>query len=315
VVSICAAAGLTMPKTSSRAITSAAGTADVIETISNVEFDLKDLKSIVNKTGAVLAWGGSLNLSPSDDKIIQVEKLLNLDVPGQMIASILSKKIAAGSKYILIDIPYGKGAKVETYKGAKKLGKMFIEYSKPFGVKLDVIYTDGRQPVGHGIGPVLEMLDVIKVLENAPEAPRDLRRKAICLSAELMKLAGIKHSRRRAIDILESGQAFLKFKEIINAQNKNKLFEKKIGELRVGRFSKGVYAQKSGSIVSIDNNGINDICRILGTPETKSAGVYLHKGLGRVSRGEEFMTLYSESENKLDEAIKYLQAESPVVIK
>ncbi len=315
VVSICAAAGLTVPKTSSRAITSAAGTADVIETISNVEFKLKDLKQIVSKTGAALSWGGSLNLSPSDDKIIQVERLLNLDVPGQMIASILSKKIAAGSKYVLIDIPYGKGSKVQTLKKAKVLGKSFIEYAKPFGIKLSVVYTDGKQPVGHGIGPVLEMLDVLKVLENTPDAPRDLRKKALYLSTELMRLSGVKNPKKKAKELLETGAAFEKFKEIINAQNNNKLFEKKVGELMVGKYSRSVTSPKTGNIVEIDNNGINNICRILGTPETKSAGVYLHKGLGRVKKGEEFMTLYSENQKKLDEAVRYLQKEGPILIK
>ena len=173
VVAICTAAGLTLPKTSSRAITSASGTADVIETISNVELSLKKIKEVVDKTGACLAWGGSLGLAPSDDKIIQVERLLNLDIEPQLIASIMSKKLAAGAKYILIDIPYGRGAKVNNLSNAKKLGKKFEKIGKRFKLKLKVVYTDGSQPIGNGAGPILELLDILKVLQNKKDAPED----------------------------------------------------------------------------------------------------------------------------------------------
>ena len=154
-----------MPKTSSRAITSASGTADVMETIARVDFSVDELKSIVKKTGACLAWGGSLGLAPTDDKLIRVERLLNLDPESQLIASILAKKLAVGSKYVLIDIPYGKHAKV-TKEKAEKLKIKFLKIGNHFKLKIKIILTDGSQPIGNGIGPILEMLDVIKVLKQ-----------------------------------------------------------------------------------------------------------------------------------------------------
>lgn len=316
VVSICAAAGLISPKTSSRAITSASGTADVIETVSNVELNLKDLNRVIKKTGACLAWGGSLKLAPSDDKIIRVERLIGIDVESQLLASIMSKKISAGSKYILVDIPYGQGAKIDTKLEAKKLGKKFKQLSKHFDVKLEVVYTNGFQPVGHGIGPVLEMIDVLNILENKPDASEYLRKKSLFLASKLMNLAGIKNSKKKAQEILKSGKAYKKFREIIDAQNGNsKTFDSKVKSLKVAKFQRTIIAQKTGRIKTINNKKINHICRILGTPETISAGIYLEKHTGKVKKGEKLMTMYSENKAKLDRAYKYYKKEKVMEIK
>jgi len=316
VVSICVAIGLTFPKTSSRAITSAAGTADVIETISNVELKLKDLHSIVNKTGGCLAWGGSLRLAPSDDKIIQVERLINLDIESQLLASIISKKIAAGGKYILIDIPYGEGSKIASFSKAKKLGRKFKQIAKSFDIKLNVVYSDGRQPVGDGIGPVLEMYDVLSVLKNEEGAPCDLKTKSLFLASKLLKMAGVKKAKQKALEVLESGEAFDKFKEIINAQNGGKdTFDKKIKNLRLAQFKTIVKAKRSGNIIKISNKKINHLCRILGTPETMGAGVYLERHLGKVKKGDILLRMYSENKNKLEQAKRYFVKEELMKIK
>ena len=314
VVSICAAAGLTIPKTSSRAITSASGTADVIETIANVEFSFKELQKIIDKINACLAWGGALGLAPSDDKIIHVERILNLDVEPQLLASIMSKKIASGSNHILIDIPYGKSAKVETRKKAEELGKKFKKIAKYFKLKLRVVYTSGAQPIGNGIGPVLEMLDIISVLQNKPY-PEDLKKKALFLSSELMKLCKIKNAKFKAKEILESGQAYQKFKEIINAQNNSNDFEKRISLLKPAKFRKIIKAHKSGQIIEIDNKKINLLCRILGTPESKSSGIYLFHHLGKIKKFQPIMAFYSESESRIKDALRFYDKSCPVIIK
>jgi len=315
VVAICAAAGLILPKTSSRAITSASGTADVVETISKVEFSPKQLMKIIHKTNASLAWGGSLGLAPSDDKIIQVERLLNLDIEPQLLASIISKKIASGSNHVLIDIPYGKSAKVSTKHKAKKLGRKFKQLAKHFKIKIKIVYTDGRQPIGNGIGPVLEMLDTIAVLQNKPQAPKDLKQKSIFLSVKLMKLCKIKNPKKKAYEILESGQAYEKFKEIINTQNNSKDFEKRIAKLNPAKFKKTIKAKKSGKIKQIDNKKINSLCRVLGTPESKPSGVYIHNHVGKIKKSQPIITLYSESKSKLQDALKFYKESNPIIIK
>ena len=176
IVSICASAGLIMPKSSSRAITSAAGTADVIETIAPVEFSMNKLKKIVKKTNACLIWGGALGIVPADSKIIKVEKMLNIDPDAQLLASIMSKKLAMGAKYILIDIPYGKTAKVNKSK-ALKLKKKFEQLGKYFNKKLKCVLVDAKEPMGNGVGPALELIEVIKVLNPKKQGPEDLEEK------------------------------------------------------------------------------------------------------------------------------------------
>lgn len=313
VVSICAAAGIKMPKSSSRAITSASGTADVIETIANVEISPEEITKIVNKTNGCLVWGGSLGLAPSDDKIIHVERVLNLDVEPQLIASILSKKISAGSNRIIIDIPYG-GGKMKTKQEAKALGKKFELIAKHFKVKLKAVYTLGNQPIGNGMGPVLEMKDVLSVLRNDPGCPKDLKEKSIYLASKLLSLCGFYFSKRKARKILESGKAYEKFKQIINAQNRSSDFEKRAASLKLAKFKYQYYSHKSGKITHIDNDKINSLCRILGTPENVGSGVLLHKHLGKVKFNEDLMTLYSESKEKLEDAEKFLKESEPIKI-
>jgi AMP phosphorylase len=313
VVSICAAAGLKMPKSSSRAITSASGTADVMETIANVEHSAESIKKIVEKTNACLVWGGSLGLAPSDDKIIHVERVLNLDVEPQMIASILSKKISAGSTHVLIDIPYG-GGKMKNIWQARRLGNKFSSIAKYFGLIVLPVYTDGKQPIGKGFGPVLEMFDVLSVLQNKEDSPRDLKEKSIYLAYQLMNLCGIKNAKEKARNILESGEAYKKFIEIINAQNNSDDFHDRVKRLRLGRYSKEILAQSDGKIIEINNGKINSLCRILGTPQTITSGVYLHKQLGKVKRNEVIMTLYSESMDRLKDAEEFLETSNPIRI-
>jgi AMP phosphorylase len=312
VVAICSAAGLIMPKTSSRAITSAAGTADTIETIARVEFTKDEMIKIMKKVGACLIWNGSLNLSPSDDKIIHVERIIHLDVEPQLIASIMSKKIAAGSNHILIDIPYG-GGKISTLEKAKELGKKFEYVASHFKVKLKIVYTPGNQPIGNGIGPILEMKDIISVLKN--DGPLDLKEKSLFLSSRLMDLCGVKNSEKVAREILESGKAYEKFKEIVNTQNNKKDFDKRIKKLKLGKHGKTIFANREGIIKFIDNKKINLLARVLGAPETKGAGIYLHRKLGKVPKGEKILTLYSESEDKLKDALKYFEEFEPIVLR
>jgi len=311
VVSICASAGLIMPKTSSRAITSASGTADVIETVAKVDFSVDDLKKIVKQTNACLAWGGSLGLAPTDDKLIRVERLLNLDPDSQLIASILAKKLAVGSKYVLIDIPYGRHAKV-TKEKAEALKKKFLKIGKHFKLKIKVILTDGSQPIGNGIGPVLEMLDVIKVLKQI-DSPKDLENKSLMLAGEILEMTGKAkkgEGKKLAAKILKSGEAFKKFNEIIEAQGKKNIV------LEPAKLTHEIKAPKTGKIISIDNKAINMLGRILGCPIDKAAGVYLYKHNNEiVKKGEPLITLYAESDKKLKEAINYYNESKPILVR
>lgn len=302
IVSICAAAGLTMPKTSSRAITSAAGTADVIETIAKVEFSIDEIKKILKKTGACMVWGGSLGLAPADDKIIQVERLLGLDPEAQLIASILAKKLSVRAKGVLLDIPYGNSAKTKTKADAKKLAEKFKKISKLLKLNLNAVETDGSQPIGNGIGPVLEMRDVISVLKQERTRPLDLEKKALFLSSLLLEMSGNAKKgsgMKIASEILKSGKAWKKFNEIIAAQNGNSgNFDKR---LALAKFSYVVKAEKSGKIKEIDNKKIASVARAAGCPSDKSSGLYLHAHVGNSFRkNDSLVTIYANTEDKLN---------------
>jgi AMP phosphorylase len=315
IVSICASAGLVMPKSSSRAITSAAGTADTIETIARVDFTNKELEKIVNKVGACLVWGGELGLAPADDKLIQVERLLNLDPKAQLLASILSKKISVGATHVLIDIPYGKSAKVSEKEG-KELGKDFIRLGKMFGLKIKIIMTKGGEPIGRGIGPVLEMRDVISVLKQDCGRPIDLEEKGVYLAGLILELCGKakkNNGGKLALKMLKSGAALKKFYEIIKAQEGEiKNIDKK---LRLSSFFYDVKAKKTGRVLEINNKIINQTARISGAPSDRKTGIYLFKHIGdKVDKNEKILRIYAQSKDKLNEGIRFFKKEKAVKV-
>jgi thymidine phosphorylase len=294
VVPIVAAHGMFIPKTSSRAITSPAGTADTMEVLAQVELAPERLNEIVRTQRGCLAWGGTARLAPVDDILISVERPLSLDSPGQLVASILAKKIAAGATHLLIDIPMGPTAKVRTQAAALRLRKLFEFVGDRVGLQLDVIITDGRQPIGRGIGPVLEARDVMEVLENHPDQPRDLREKALQLASRILEFdpdvrGGQGYSLAR--DILESGRALDKMRAIIGAQGASK------ESFAVGRLCKKINADRNGTVAAIDNLQMARIARLAGAPLDKGAGVDLYKKLGdSVHRGEPLYAIHAEFE-------------------
>lgn len=311
-IAIVAEYGLYIPKTSSRAITSPAGTADVMEVMTNIMVPTKDLKKIVDKVNGCLVWGGAVDLNPSDDIIINVKKDLDFDSRGQMLASIMSKKVAAGSTHILIDIPYGQSAKTKTLETANSLKNDFETLGKKLGVKVLVNISDGSQPVGNGIGPALEARDIIKVLKNEKDAPKDLRDKTLYLSGliiefdpKVKKGEGIKI----ATEILESGKAWDRFKKICEAQGGMK----KIPETK---FKKDILAKKSGKVVEFDNKKLSQVAKYAGCPTQWAAGVYLYKHLkDKVEKGEKMYTIHSNSKGELDTATKFAEENDIIKIK
>lgn len=310
VVSICAAAGLIMPKTSSRAITSAAGTADTLETIAKVDFSINEIKTILKKAGACFVWGGALGLAPVDDKIIKIEKIANIDSVPQLLASILSKKISVGSKYLLIDIPCGESAKVSK-KEAIDLKQKFITLGNKFGLKIEVVTTEGTEPIGNGVGPALEINDVIAVL-NRKNYPKDLEEKSVSLAGQILELAEVVKKgdgEKLALEILNSKKAYNKFEEIITAQKGKIIIQKP------GKYYFDILADKDLEIAHIDNKYLNQLARLAGCPEDKKAGVYLYKKKGSIAKkGDKLLTIYAESNEKLDYAKKfYIENKGKVV--
>ena len=294
VVPIVAAHGLLCPKTSSRAITSPAGTADTMEVLANVELPFEQMSDIVRRHRACLAWGGTADLSPADDVLISVERPLAIDSPGQMVASILSKKIAAGSTHLVLDIPIGPTAKVRSMPEAQRLRRLFEYVAQRLHLSLDVVITDGRQPIGRGIGPVLEARDVMQVLENDPHAPGDLRQKSLRLAGRLIECdPDVRGGDGYAIarDILDSGRALARMNAILDAQGRHP-FDRHHPEL--GALSFEIYADRDGVVSGIDNYQIAQIARLAGAPKVQGAGVDLLRKLGdAVQSGDVLYQVYA----------------------
>ncbi|UZE94140.1 MAG: thymidine phosphorylase [Candidatus Pacearchaeota archaeon] len=305
-----------MPKTSSRAITSAAGTADVIETLAKIDFSINEIKDIVKKTNACLVWGGSLGLAPADDKIIQIERILSLDPEAQLLASILSKKLSVNASHVLIDISYGKGAKMSNRSEAEKLKHKFEKIAKKLNLNIIVALTDGTQPVGNGIGTILEMKDVLAILKQDKDRPIDLENRALYLSTKLLSfVTGMSEKQAYIVTkgILISGEAYKKFEQIIEAQRGSlRNIENK---LRLGKFKQDMKAKQSGILKEISNKKMARIARLAGSPADKSAGIYLNKHIGdKVKKKETLFTIYAETLAKLHYAQKVAERVMPMVV-
>lgn len=311
VVPIIAAAGLTIPKTSSRAITSPAGSADTMETLAPVELDIARIRQVVEREHGCIAWGGGVNLSPADDILIRVERPLGLDSDGQLVASVLSKKYAAGSTHVLIDIPVGPTAKVRSPEAAQLLGERLVAVGRALGINLQTIVTDGSQPVGRGVGPALEAFDVLAVLQNAPDAPDDLRQRALLLAGHVLELGGKAApggGLAMARGILASGLAWNKFQAICEAQGGMRE-PPRAGHTHV------MVSKHRGRVRSIDNRRLARIAKLAGAPKAHAAGVVFHAPLGSaVEVGQPLLTIHAESPGELAYARTYADAQEDLVL-
>ena len=309
VVSIVSAAGLIIPKTSSRAITSPAGTADTMETLTNVNLKLAEIQRVVSETGACLAWGGGVNLSPADDLLIRIERALDLDGEGQLIASVLSKKIAAGSTHTVIDIPVGATAKIRTQEEAGRLASLFSEVGTACGLVTRCVITDGSRPVGYGIGPVEEARDILSVLQNLSEAPQDLRQRSLMLSAHLLDMAlgnGLQNCLQQAQQLLENGEAWKQFQRIVRAQGWSKV-------LPTAHYQHDEPADRSGVVTAIDNRRLARLAKLAGAPFHPAAGLRLAVNVGsEVQAGQPLFTLLSESKGQRDYAMEFYHDNGPI---
>ncbi|MCK4870699.1 MAG: thymidine phosphorylase family protein [Gammaproteobacteria bacterium] len=310
VVPIVAAFGLMIPKTSSRAITSPAGTADTMEVLSPVKLRLSQMRKVVEKEGGCIAWGGAADLSPADDILIRIERALNLDNEGQLVASVLSKKVSAGSTHVLIDMPIGPTAKIRGMHAAEFLRDHFMAVAHEIGLTIETVFSDGSKPVGRGIGPALEARDVLAVLQNEKDAPQDLRDRSLELAGKVLEFSpdvakgtglGI------ATEILDNGKAWTKFLAICEAQGG-------FFEPTIAKYKHVVTAPRKGKVLSIDNRRIATVAKLAGAPHAKAAGIDLHVNVdGFVEAKQPLYTIYSETPGELDYAIKAIRSEDYVM--
>lgn len=302
VVPIVAAFGLMIPKTSSRAITSPAGTADTMEVFAPVNLDIKKMQKIIEQENGFVAWGGYVSLSPADDLLIRVERSMDLDSEGQLVASILSKKIAVGSTHILIDIPIGETVKVRSLLYAEKIKNYLEVVARKLAIEVQVLFTDGSQPVGRGIGPALEAKDVLAVLTGDQNAPQDLRERALTLAGHILEYSPkvVKgEGKKIATEILDSKQALKKFEAICKAQGG-------MFDIPTAPYTRTICSKKKGRISRIDNRALAQFAKLAGAPQSKSAGIELFTPLNSlVEIGQPLFTVHAETQGELRYALDF----------
>ncbi len=314
-VPIIASAGVFIPKTSSRAITSPAGTADTMEVFAPVEFTVDEVKELAKKVNGFIIWGGTLNLAPADDILIRVEYALRVDPLSQMIASILSKKLSMGVQNLLIDIPTGRGAKVETIEEARSLASVFTQVGQGLGLSIRCAITYGGQPIGYAVGPALEAREALETLLGG--GPMSVREKATAIAGLILEMAGVAPrgaGKNTAKEILASGKAYEMFKKIIEAMG-SKNPNIKPEEIPIGTHKVEVRAPMEGYVTGVYNRPITTIARVAGAPIDKGAGVKLYVKRGhKVKKGDILMEIYSNSETRLEEALKLVNKLKPITI-
>lgn len=309
-VPIIAACGLTIPKTSSRAITSAAGTADRAEVLMPVSLDIDEMKSVVKSTGGCIVWGGSLDLAPADDIFIRIEYPMSIDP--LMIPSIMSKKKAVGTEYLVVDIPCGRGTKVKTIGDANLLAKDFIEVSNRMGIKTECAVTYGEQPVGHSIGPALEAKEALEIIMRKKTVP-DALDKAKHIASMILEMAGKENGEKIVTDVIKSGKAEEKLREIIFNQGGDMQIQPE--DIEIGKYGMDVHSGRDGYVLWIDNHLLVSVARAAGSPKDKGAGIFLYKKIGDpVKKDEKIFTIYSENPRKLKQAQDLIIEENGVAV-
>jgi AMP phosphorylase len=308
VVPIVAAAGLTIPKTSSRAITSVAGTADKAETMMPVNLSIEEMQDVVKKCKGCIVWGGALELAPADDIFVKIEYPLCIDP--LLLPSIMSKKKSVGATHLVVDIPTGRGAKVKTIGEADYLAKDIIELSKRLQIHAHCVLTYGEQPIGFGVGPALEAKEALEVLMNKKNVP-DLVDKACHIAEAIFEMVGKKNGYELAKDILKTGKAEKKLREIISLQGGDSNLQP--SDLIVGEHFLEVKSKDDGQVLWIDNNIVVEIARAAGSPKDKGAGILFNKKQGdKVSKNDVLFTIFAEKDRKLSRAEKILAEKNPV---
>jgi len=310
IVPIVAAAGLLMPKTSSRAITSPAGTADTMEMLAPVDLDVVRMRGVVEREGGCLVWGGRARLSPADDVLIRVERPLDLDSPAQLVASVLSKKAAAGATHVVMDVPVGPTAKIRGAEEAAGLARLLCEVGRAVGLTVRPVLTQGTQPIGRGIGPALEARDALAVLQRAPSGPADLRDRSLLLAGHLLELGGAAPpgaGEALARAILDDGRAERKFEAICEAQGGRRIPP-------TAAFSRAVPSRKDGRVGVIDNRRLGRVAKLAGAPHDPAAGLELAVRLGDpVHRGDPLFTVYASALGELEYGLGYATSTPDIV--
>ncbi|MCD7956848.1 MAG: pyrimidine-nucleoside phosphorylase [Lachnospiraceae bacterium] len=320
VAPVVAACGCVVAKMSGRGLGHTGGTVDKLESIPGTRTSLsgEEFLDVVRRTG-IAVTGQSPNLAPADKKLYALRDVTaTVDSIPLIAASIMSKKLAAGSDCIVLDVKTGSGAFMKTVEDAVQLAGKMVAIGVHNGKKIAALITNMDIPLGYQIGNALEVEEAVRTLRG--QGPADLTEVSLALASQLLYLAGegdLDYCRGLAQDALASGTALEKLAAMIEAQGGDADCVRHPEKLGRAPFAREVKAEKSGYIVQMDSAGIGVAAMLLGAGrETKEseidplAGIILSKKTGDfVKKGETLATLLTSEEAKLGAAkTRFLEA-------
>ena len=302
---IVAACGVPVAKMSGRGLGFTGGTLDKLESISGFRIDLsaEEFFETVKKTG-ISVIGQTGNLAPADKLLYALRDVTaTVDSIPLIAASVMSKKLAAGSDKIVLDVTTGSGAFMKNTRDAKKLAKHMVAIGNHAGKETVAILTGMEEPLGFAIGNNMEVKEAIEVLKG--DGPEDVKEVSVALAGMMLSLGleNVSHSqgKRMAKKALSSGQAFEKFKEMVQAQGGDIRYVEHPEFFERDAFEGEVLAAEDGFLSGMDTEKIGVAAGLLGAGrETKdsvidmSAGIYLKKKIGDiVKKGEPIASCYA----------------------
>ncbi|MEF2246972.1 MULTISPECIES: pyrimidine-nucleoside phosphorylase [unclassified Paenibacillus] len=309
-----AAAGAPMAKMSGRGLGHTGGTLDKLEAIPgfNIEMNAEQFIEAVNKIGVAVV-GQTGNLVPADKKLYALRDVTATVESIPLIAgSIMSKKIAAGADAIVLDVKVGSGAFMKTIEDAFELAHTLVSIGEQVGRKTVAVITSMDQPLGYAVGNTLEVQEAIATLQG--KGPQDLQELCIVLGGQMLQLAQVVDSaeagERRMQEVLDSGAALAKLREMIAWQQGDAAVVEDPGKLPQASITRQVLAPKNGYVGRIEAEQVGLAAMIMGAGRaTKDdiidygAGIMLRKKVGdAVSQGECMAELYTNREDSLQQA-------------
>lgn len=317
---IVAACGVPVAKMSGRGLGFTGGTLDKLESISGFRIDLsaEEFFGTVKKTG-ISVIGQTGNLAPADKLLYALRDVTaTVDSIPLIAASVMSKKLAAGSDKIVLDVTTGSGAFMKNTRDAKKLAKHMVAIGNHAGKETVAILTGMEEPLGFAIGNNMEVKEAIEVLKG--DGPEDVKEVSVALAGMMLSLGleNVSHSqgKRMAKKALSSGQAFEKFKEMVQAQGGDIRYVEHPEFFERDAFEGEVLAAEDGFLSGMDTEKIGVAAGLLGAGrETKdsvidmSAGIYLEKKIGdTVKKGEPIAICYAGTKEKLNRGMAMFES-------
>lgn len=320
VAPVAAAAGVTVAKMSGRGLGFTGGTADKLEAIPGFRTRLEpaEFHRQLEELGlAVITQTGSI--TPADKKIYALRDVTGtVESPGLIASSIMSKKLAAGSDGIVLDVKCGSGALLKDLAEAENMADLMIDIGRKAGRKMVAVISDMSQPLGRTVGNALEVEEAVQVLKGG--GPEDLRQLCLELAGEMIWIGGraesFEEGKETARQVLSDGRALEKFRQMVRRQGGDDRIVEEPERMGSSRYSRDVLAGRTGFIAETDTREIGRASQHLGAGRLRkedeidfTAGIRMHVRIGdSVQEGDVLATLYGADSRRLEEAETILEA-------